>query len=70
MVQSWPHGLADGNQHIQTREKMLEFSSTVLSTLFLYLVSYNNIVIIIYIRTKQCPRDKSKVGNIAGSYTV
>jgi len=27
------HALADGNQCIQTREKTLEFSSTVLSTL-------------------------------------
>ena len=31
-----PHVLADGNQHIRIREKMLEFSSTVLSTLSLY----------------------------------
>jgi len=30
-----PHALADGNQHIQIREKMLEFSSTVLSALSL-----------------------------------
>ena len=29
------HALADGNQHIQIREKMLEFSSTVLSALSL-----------------------------------
>ena len=28
-----PHALADGNQRIRIREKMLEFSSTVLSTL-------------------------------------
>jgi len=32
------HSLADGNQRIQIREKMLEFS-TVLSTLSLYLIS-------------------------------
>jgi len=31
-----PHALADGNQCIQIREKMLEFSSTVLSALSLY----------------------------------
>jgi len=30
-----PHALADGNQHIRIREKMLEFSSTVLSALSL-----------------------------------
>jgi len=28
-----PHALAEGNQHIRIQEKMLEFSSTVLSTL-------------------------------------
>jgi len=28
-----PHGLADSNQRIRIREKTLEFSSTVLSTL-------------------------------------
>jgi len=32
-----PHALADGNQRIRIREKTLEFSSTVLSTLSLYL---------------------------------
>jgi len=32
-----PHALADSNQRIRIREKMLEFSSTVLSTLSLYL---------------------------------
>jgi len=32
-----PHALADGNQRIQIREKMLEFSSTVLSTMSSYL---------------------------------
>jgi len=31
------HALADGNQRIQIREKTLEFSSTVLSTLSPYL---------------------------------
>jgi len=31
-----PRALADSNQHIQIREKTLEFSSTVLSTLSLY----------------------------------
>jgi len=31
-----PHALADSNQRIRTREKMLEFSSTVLSTLCPY----------------------------------
>ena len=31
-----PHALADGNQHIRIREKTLEFSSTMLSTLSLY----------------------------------
>jgi len=31
------YALADGNQRIQITEKMLEFSSTVLSTLSLYL---------------------------------
>jgi len=30
------HALADSNQHIRIREKTLEFSSTVLSTLSLY----------------------------------
>ena len=34
-----PHALADGNEHIQIRKKTLAFSSTVLSTLFLYLVN-------------------------------
>jgi len=29
-----PHALADGNQHIRIREKTLEFSSKVLSTLY------------------------------------
>ena len=33
-----PHALADGNQHIQIREKTLEFSSRVLSTLSSYLL--------------------------------
>ena len=33
-----PHALADGNQRIWIREKMLEFSSTVLSTLSPYLI--------------------------------
>jgi len=32
-----PHALADGNQHIRIREKTLEFSSAVLSTLSLCL---------------------------------
>jgi len=32
-----PHALADGNQRIRIREKTLEFSSTVLSTLAQYL---------------------------------
>jgi len=32
-----PQALADGNQGILVREKTLEFSSTVLSTLFPYL---------------------------------
>jgi len=32
-----PHALADGNQRIRIREKMQEFSSTVLSTLSPYL---------------------------------
>jgi len=32
----YPHALADSNQNIQIREKMLEFSSTVLSRLSLY----------------------------------
>jgi len=31
-----PHALADGNQCIRIREKMLEFPSTVLSALSLY----------------------------------
>jgi len=31
-----PHALADGSQRIQIREKTLEFSSTVLSSLSLY----------------------------------
>jgi len=31
------HAFADGHQCIQIREKMLEFSSTVLSTLYPYL---------------------------------
>jgi len=31
-----PHALADGNQRIRITEKMLEFSSTVLSTLSPY----------------------------------
>jgi len=34
-----PHALADGNQHIQIREKTLEFTSSVLSTHFPYTVS-------------------------------
>jgi len=36
-----PHALADGNQCIRIREKTLEFSSTVLSTLSLYLKLIN-----------------------------
>jgi len=38
------YALADGNQRIQITEKMLEFSSTALSTLSLYLEtgSYTN----------------------------
>ena len=32
----YPHALADGNQRTRIREKTLEFSSTVLSTLSLY----------------------------------
>jgi len=37
-VQSFTGGMpfADGSQHIHIREEMLEFSSTVLSTLCLY----------------------------------
>jgi len=35
-----PHALADGNQLFQIREKMLQFSSTVLSTLSPYLIPY------------------------------
>jgi len=35
---SCPHALTHGNQHIQIREKMLEFSSSVLSTLSPYLI--------------------------------
>ena len=31
------HAVADGNQRVRIREKTLEFSSTVLSTLSLYL---------------------------------
>jgi len=31
-----PHALAGSNQHIRIREKMLEFSSTMLSTLSPY----------------------------------
>ena len=34
-----PHAFADGNQHIRITEKMLEFSSTVLSTQSLYPIS-------------------------------
>jgi len=34
-----PHALADGTQCIQIREKTLEFSSTVLSTMSPYLVN-------------------------------
>jgi len=34
----YPHTLADGNQRIRIRQKMLEFSSTVLSSLSLTLV--------------------------------
>jgi len=32
-----PHALADGNQRIRIMEKMLEFSSIVLSAMALYL---------------------------------
>ena len=35
-----PHALADGNQHIRIREKTLEFSTTLLSTLSPYLSLY------------------------------
>jgi len=42
-----PHALADGNQRIWIREKTLEVSSTVLSTLSLYLKSYCICVILI-----------------------
>ena len=33
-----PNALADGNQHTRIVEKMLEFSSSVLPTLSLYLI--------------------------------
>jgi len=33
-----PHALADGNQRIRIRTKMMEFSSAVSSTLSLYLI--------------------------------
>jgi len=33
-----PHALADGNQRIRIRKKMLKFTSTVLSTLLPYLI--------------------------------
>jgi len=36
---NFPHALVDGNQHIRIREKTLEFSSTVLSALSLYLLN-------------------------------
>jgi len=32
-----PHALADSNQHVRTTERMLEFSSTELSKLSMYL---------------------------------
>ena len=35
---SCPHALTHGNQRMQIREKMLEFSSSVLSTLSPYLI--------------------------------
>jgi len=35
-----PYAVADGNQHIQIREKTLEFSSAVLSTLSPYCTMY------------------------------
>jgi len=34
---SYPHALADSNQHMRIREQTLEFSSTVLSALSPYL---------------------------------
>jgi len=37
-----PHALADGNQRIRTREKTLEFSSAVLSTLSRYVITTIN----------------------------
>ena len=39
-----PHALADGNQRIRIREKTLEFSSTVLSTLppYVYALPFNS----------------------------
>jgi len=36
-----PHALADGNQHIRIRDKVLEFS-TVLSMVSPYLISNDN----------------------------
>jgi len=36
-----PHALAGGNQHIRIMEKMLEVSSTVLSTLPLHCTQKN-----------------------------
>ena len=44
-----PHALADGNQHIQIREKTLEFSTTVSSTLSLYLTQRDLTAVIIKI---------------------
>ena len=40
-----PHAIADSNQRIQIREKTLEFSSTVLSTLSPYFRCRHNCMV-------------------------
>jgi len=42
-VQRFTHALAEGKQRIWIREKMLEFSSTVLSTLSVHLSSMEKV---------------------------
>jgi len=48
-----PHALAGGNQRIHIREKMVEFSSAVLSTPSLYLACHNTLLIYQELKNKE-----------------
>ena len=55
----YPHALADGDHRIRIMEKMLEFSSTVLSTLSLYLLIYTKVKKVV----NKCPVAYSPSGS-------